>query len=75
MLWQCEFCEHKNILKIEKEEIPLKDDIVYMMESEQMEMKNENDSTIVFCIDTSGSMNATTPIEGKVNLKYGISQE
>jgi uncharacterized protein with von Willebrand factor type A (vWA) domain len=37
-----------------------------MMESEHMEIKSENDSTIVFCIDTSGSMNSTTPIEGKV---------
>ena len=38
-------------------------------------MKDENDSTIVFCIDTSGSMNSTTAVEGKVNLKFGISQE
>ena len=33
------------------------------------------DAQIVFCIDTSGSMNSTTAIEGKVNLKFGISQE
>jgi hypothetical protein len=49
--------------------------VVYMMESEHMDIKSENDSTIVFCIDTSGSMNTTSAIEGKVELKYGISKE
>jgi len=44
-----------------------------MLESENMD-KSENDSTLVFCIDTSGSMNSTSEIEGKVDLKYGISQ-
>ena len=36
VLWKCEFCGFPNTLKIEKEEIPIKDDIVYMMESEHM---------------------------------------
>lgn len=75
MFWACEFCSHNNTLKIEKEEIPVKDDVVYMLENEQIGTNNENDSTIVFCIDTSGSMNSTTAIEGKVGLKYGLSQE
>lgn len=30
---------------------------------------------MIFCIDASGSMNTTTEIEGKVELKFGISQE
>ena len=38
-----------------------------------MGVKSENDSTIVFCIDTSGSMNSTTAVEGKVDLKFGMS--
>jgi hypothetical protein len=63
------------VLKIEKEEIPLKDDTVYMLESQHMGTQNENDSSLVFCIDTSGSMNSTTAVEGKVDLKYGLSQE
>jgi len=29
---------------------------------------------MVFCIDVSGSMNTTTEIEGKVDLKFGMSQ-
>ena len=37
--------------------------------------KSHNDSTVVFCIDASGSMNSTTEVAGKVDLKYGLSQE
>lgn len=38
-------------------------------------MKTENDSTIIFCIDTSGSMNSTSEVSGKVDLKFGMTQE
>ena len=55
--------------------MPLKDDVVYMVESEHMGEKSHNDSTLVFCIDASGSMNTTTEVQGKVDLKYGMSQE
>jgi hypothetical protein len=60
---------------IEKEEIPVKDDIVYMLESGLEQGVSETDSTIVFCIDVSGSMNTTSEIAGKVDLKFGLSQE
>ena len=30
---------------------------------------------MVFCIDTSGSMNTTTEVKGKINLKFGLSEE
>jgi hypothetical protein len=32
--WECEFCSYPNILQIEKEEIPTKEDVVYMLESD-----------------------------------------
>ena len=73
--WQCEFCSYPNIITIDKEEIPIKDDIVYMLESEFENEGSANDSTMIFCIDTSGSMNITTEVEGKVNLKFGLSEE
>ncbi len=72
--WECQFCGYPNILAIEKEEIPLKEDVVYLLESENQNMVTENDSTIIFCIDISGSMNTTSEIEGKVDLKFGMSQ-
>jgi len=38
-------------------------------------IKTQDDISIVFAIDNSGSMNVTTEIEGKINLKHGISPE
>jgi hypothetical protein len=73
--WQCEFCSYPNILKIDKEEIPTKDDMVYMLESELENEGSATDSTTVFCIDASGSMNTTSEIEGKMDLKFGLSKE
>lgn len=31
------------------------------------------DNSVVFCIDTSGSMSTTVEIKGKVNYRHGIS--
>lgn len=46
-----------------------------MLESanQKMQVESDNASTIVFCIDNSGSMNSTTEVTGKVDLKHGIS--
>ena len=74
-LWLCEFCNYPNKLLIEKEEIPVKEDIVYMLESALEQGETDNDSTIIFCIDISGSMNSTTEVAGKVDLKFGLCQE
>jgi uncharacterized protein with von Willebrand factor type A (vWA) domain len=46
-----------------------------MLESPLEQGGSENDSTIVFCIDISGSMNTTAEVAGKVDLKYGLSKE
>ena len=35
----------------------------------------DTDSSIIFCIDTSGSMSSTVEIKGKANFKHGISSE
>ena len=59
---------------IEKEEIPIKDDVVYMIESALEQGETDNDSTVIFCIDISGSMNSTSEVQGKVDLKFGLSQ-
>lgn len=48
---------------------------MYLLESEHEQMVTENDSTLVFCIDVSGSMNSTSEVEGKVDLKFGLSKE
>ena len=30
---------------------------------------------MIFCVDISGSMNSTSEVQGKVDLKFGLSQE
>lgn len=46
-----------------------------MLESALEQGESETDSTVIFCIDISGSMNATSEIAGKVELKFGLSLE
>ena len=60
---------------IEKEEIPTKDDVVYMLESALEQGETDDDTTMIFCIDISGSMNTTSEITGKTDLKFGMTQE
>ena len=77
-VWICEFCEKHNIVSIEKEEVPSKDDIIYFKQNfSQVKnpIQSEKDITVIFCIDTSGSMSITTEIEGKHDLKHGLSAE
>lgn len=63
------------MIKIDKEEIPTKDEMYYLVESQLENVGSENDSTMVFCIDTSGSMNTTTEVAGKIDLKFGLSKD
>jgi len=30
-LWYCEFCDEINVVSLEKEEIPVKDDMIYIV--------------------------------------------
>jgi len=66
-IWQCEFCDHVNIIHLEKEEIPTKDTCDYMLEPPKEKTKLTTSTTIVFCIDISGSMCVTTELVGKKN--------
>jgi hypothetical protein len=74
-LWICEFCGHKNTMMIEPEEIPTSDCIDYFVQSVNQiksNMKNYNyndEQTLIFCFDISGSMCVSTPIDGKHKFK------
>ena len=55
--WKCEFCNHENTLIIDDEEIPKVDTIDYLLEpAPQMEEKTDDENTIIFVVDISGSM-------------------
>jgi hypothetical protein len=69
-LWVCEFCYHRNVVNLEKEEVPTEEAVNYILEvPDQEQKKSSSDVSVVFCLDTSGSMCVTTPVKGKLNIK------
>eukprot|EP00005_Dracoamoeba_jomungandri_P007935 CAMPEP_0174264448 /NCGR_PEP_ID=MMETSP0439-20130205/22499_1 /TAXON_ID=0 /ORGANISM="Stereomyxa ramosa, Strain Chinc5" /LENGTH=728 /DNA_ID=CAMNT_0015350323 /DNA_START=17 /DNA_END=2203 /DNA_ORIENTATION=- len=69
-IWECEFCDEKNIIHIEEEERPTEPDCTYVLDSlVTKDSGKEHGNLVVFCIDTSGSMCVTTEVTGKHNLK------
>lgn len=69
-LWVCEFCYHRNIINLEKEEIPTEDVVNYILEVDEIkDNKSKSDVSVVFCLDISGSMCVTTPVDGKLKVK------
>ncbi|KAF2075991.1 hypothetical protein CYY_002698 [Polysphondylium violaceum] len=62
--WKCEFCKfvNENVM-IEKEEIPNRDTIEYILSTPLSDVNmTKEDSIIVYCIDISGSMGITTEV-------------
>lgn len=69
-IWTCEYCYHRNVISIEKEEIPTAESLNYVLEiDESTKKKSESDLSVIFCLDISGSMCVTTPVDGKLNIK------
>lgn len=74
-LWTCEFCGNKNEILIEKEEIPTSDCVDFFVQSSNQLNKGmkglnyNDDQSLIFCFDVSGSMCVTTPITGKHQIK------
>ena len=56
-IWKWEFWGHPNEVNLDKEEIPTKDTINYLVDRDEEEKKSVEDSSIIFWIDVSGSMN------------------
>jgi len=77
-IWVCEFCNNPNKVVLEEEEIPKVDHLTYILESAQQLMQKKEggeDTTLIFCIDISGSMCMTQPVIGKLALKYDKLKE
>jgi hypothetical protein len=74
-LWVCEFCGNKNNIMIEPEEFPTADCVDYFVQSVNQiksNIKNFNyndEQTLIFCFDISGSMCVSTAIDGKHKFK------
>jgi len=77
-VWICEFCSHRNIVNLLDQEIPKKDAVNYILENakaEENKKKSEEEISIVFCVDISGSMGVTKPMAGKFKIKGDRLQE
>ena len=70
-LWTCEFCGTHNVVTLDNEEIPTQGCLDYIVEPAPAAMsKSESESIIVFCIDVSGSMCVSQPVQGNFKLRY-----
>jgi hypothetical protein len=73
VVWNCEFCGHKNELDLDAEEIPKSDSRDYVIEPAPEDGKEKQDGAVIFVVDTSGSMCVTTEVPGNVRIK-GLRQ-
>ncbi|CAL1543139.1 unnamed protein product [Lymnaea stagnalis] len=75
--WPCEFCDELISVDIDLEEIPTSEDVTYLIEpamtTATSTMSGLDQSLVIFCVDTSGSMCVTTEISGTIKLR-GTSQ-
>ena len=70
--WQCEFCFNINKnLHIEKDNIPKNESIEKCIESLiEKDINEEEDSSLIFCFDISGSMCQSYKIENELKEKF-----
>lgn len=68
-VWHCEFCLAKNPVQLEPEEMPKTEGVNYILEAaaqiiDKKQQGKPKDVSVVFCVDISGSMCVSTPIQG-----------
>ena len=72
-LWKCEFCNTKNEVNFEPEELPKSKAVNYILEAaaqvQDKKLMGKQEISVVFCIDISGSMCVSQPIVGKHSIK------
>ncbi len=73
-VWKCEFCYHDNEVDIVSEEQPKQNDVTFMLVpalcTAASGAKASDQSLVVFCMDTSGSMCLTSEVRYCV---FGLS--
>lgn len=74
--WTCEFCEHVNEVSVDHEEFPRNPTVDYLLMPAEVAAEErlggstlDSDISVIFCIDTSGSMCVTQPVQGDIKLK------
>lgn len=78
-LWTCEFCLTVNEVELEEEEKPTSNAVNYIVEAAaQVQDKmalGKKEISVVFCIDQSGSMCCSQPVQGKFKIKGDKTSE
>ena len=78
-LWKCEFCYSENEIFIDDEEIPKNNEVNYLVEAaaqiQDKKLGGNQDISVIFCIDISGSMCVTQAIQGKHQIKGDKHQQ
>jgi len=67
-IWRCSFCNHRNVIEIDEEEILKGETIDYIIEPPTDE-KHEDENLVVFAIDISGSMCVSKEVSGNLKLR------
>lgn len=79
--WRCEFCSFKNVISIDPEEIPKAGIVTYVVDKssgvkqsavEETKGGKDDDITVIFCIDISGSMGDMKKGTAKPGLRNSI---
>ena len=71
-MWKCEFCGENNLVDLEDEEIPKNEDTTFMLQPAPCTAASGktgvDESLVIFCVDTSGSMCVTTEVSSKIQI-------
>lgn len=79
-IWKCEFCTKQNEIFLENEEIPKEESVDYFVQSMSQlnkglkDMNYNDEQTVVFCFDVSGSMCVSEQLVGKHKFK-GVNMD
>lgn len=72
-VWKCEFCNTVNDVDIEDEEKPQNKAVNFIIEAaaqvQDKKVMGSKEISVVFCIDQSGSMCCSQPVQGKFKIK------
>jgi len=73
-VWQCEFCDTKNNVVADDEELPrCGESFDYMLLPARENNSSSDEKLVIFCIDISGSMCVTSEIPGNVKLRGAVA--
>ena len=70
--WTCEFCGNINEIPNSNAEPPKNPDLFYILDGGDLEgMNNNDDISVIFCLDNSGSMSASLEVDRNEGLTPG----